>query len=183
MTMKKYLTGILAAGLLLTACEKKVDPVDTFYVTVDYKQTSPKDIAGNVELNPKDSIYLNFTISSPTDMSYIEIQRNGVRVDTFQLQNLPNKKSFSAIKGYMVDSSAGDYVYRVLARNEKAIFMGDGGKELKVTVRPDFNFWSYRLLQVPDSVSKTNNCYYSSVDGKLYSYTLHLCIKCTTKST
>jgi hypothetical protein len=171
MTMKKYLTGILAAGLLLTACEKKVDPVDTFYVTVDYKQTSPKDIAGNVELNPKDSIYLNFTISSPTDMSYIEIQRNGVRVDTFQLQNLPNKKSFSAIKGYMVDSSAGDYVYRVLARNEKAIFMGDGGKELKVTVRPDFNFWSYRLLQVPDSVSKTNNCYYSSVDGKLYSYT------------
>lgn len=169
--MKKYLTGIIAGCMLLTACEKKVNPIDTYNITVDYKQTSAKDVTGNVELNPKDSIYLNFTISSPNDMSYIEIQKNGVKIDTFQLVNAANKKTFSTVKGYRVDSASGDYVYRVLARNERAIFMGDGGKQIKVTVKPDFNFWSYRILQVPDSVNKTNTCYYSSADGKIYNYT------------
>ncbi len=168
--MKKYFTGIFATCLLLTACEKKTDPIDTFYVTVDYKQVSPKDVSGNVELNPKDSMYLNFTISSPDDMSYIEIQKNGVRIDTFQLINTANKKSFSGIKGYRVDSVAGEYTYRVLARNARAIYMGDGGKQIKVTVKPDFDFWSYRILAVPDSVNKTNKCYFSSVTGKTFSY-------------
>lgn len=171
MTMKKYLTGIIAACLCITACEKKVNPIDTFYVTVDYKQSSPKDIIGDIELNPKDSIYLNFTISSPNDMSYIEIQKNGARIDTFQLVNAANKKTFSTVKGYKIDSIPGVYTYRVVARNERAIFMGDGGKEIKVTVKPDFDFWSYRILQVPDSTAKTNKTYYSSRDGKTYSYT------------
>jgi len=155
---------------LLWACQKKVSPIDSFSVTVEYKQTSPKDLVANVELNPKDSIYLNFTISSPTDMTFIEIQRNGVRIDTFRLNNGRDTKTFSAIKGYMVDSAAGEYAYRVLARDEKGVFMGDGGKQLKVTVKPDFDFWSYRILQVPDTVAKTNKCYYSTKDGKTYSY-------------
>lgn len=168
--MKKYLTGIFAAGLLFTACEKKVNPVDTYYVTVEYKKNSAKDLTGNVELNPKDSIYLNFTVTSPNDMAYIEIQRNGTRIDTFQLNTAEKKRSFSAVKGYMVDSAAGDYTYRIMARDARGVFMGDGGKQLKVTVKPDFYFWSYRILQVPDSVAQTNKCYYSTRDGKLYSY-------------
>ncbi|TWI85143.1 hypothetical protein IQ13_0300 [Lacibacter cauensis] len=168
--MKKYLTGIFAAGLLLSACEKKVNPVDTYYVTVEYKQNTAKDLTGNVELNPKDSIYLNFTISSPNDMAYIEIQRNGSRIDTFQLNTADKKRSFSTIKGYRADSAAGVYTYRVLARDARGVFMGDGGKQLKVTVKPDFDFWSYRILQVPDSLTQTNKCYYSTKDGKVYSY-------------
>ena len=59
----------------------------------------------------------------------------------------------------------------LLARNEKAVFMGDGGKEFTVTVKSDFNFWSYRILQVPDTTNKTNKCYYSTTDGEIYSYT------------
>ena len=62
----------------------------------------------------------------------------------------------------MADSAAGDYTYSVLARDERAIFMGDGGKEFTVTVTPDFNFWSYRILQVPDTTNKINKCYYST---------------------
>jgi hypothetical protein len=170
MTMKKYIIGIFASGLLLTACEKKVDPIDTYFVTVEYKQSSPKHVTGDVEVNPKDSIYFNFTITSPSDMAYVEIQKNGNRIDTFRLNNAVDKKTFSLIKGYRADSVAGDYTYRILARNDKAVFMGDGGKQIKVTVKPDFNFWSYRILQVPDTVNKTNKCYYSTVDGKVYSY-------------
>ena len=156
-------------GLFLSACEKKVEPVDSFDVTVEFRNSGGKFVTGDVTLNPKDSIYFDFTISSPKDMSYIEIQKNGVRIDTFRL-NSTNNRSFSLVKGYRVDSAAGDYSYRVLARDARAIFMGDGGKMFTVTVTPDFKFWSYRILQVPDTVNKTNKTYYSSSDGKTYSY-------------
>lgn len=169
--MKKYITGLLAATIFLVACEEKVAPVDTFDVTVDYKATGSKYLTGDITLNPNDSIYFDFTINSLEDMSFVEIQKNGVRIDTFRLTNFANKKTFSLVKGYKVDSVAGDYTYRILARDSRAIFLGDGGKSIKVTVRPDFDFWSYRILQVPDTVNKTNKSYYSTIDGNIYSYT------------
>ena len=169
--MKKIILGSLVLGLFLSACEKKVEDVGSFDVTVEYRSSGAKFVVGDVTLNPKDSIYFDFTISSPNeDMSYIEIQKNGVRIDTFRL-NSTNNRSFSLIKGYRVDSAAGDYSYRVLARDARAVFMGDGGKMFTVTITPDFYFWSYRILQVPDSVDKTNKTYYSSTEGKTYSYT------------
>lgn len=169
--MKRYITGLIAITIGLTACEKKVDPVDNFSVTVEFRNSSAKALTSDVTLNPKDSIYLDFTITSPDqDMTYVEIQKNGVRIDTFQLANQPNKRSFSKIKGYMVDSAAGDYTYRVLARNSRAIFLGDGGKAIKVTINPDFMIWSQRILAVPDTIAKTNKTYMSLSEGTTYSY-------------
>jgi hypothetical protein len=165
--MKKYIIGLLAVLILFSACRKRVDPVDTFNVSVEYR-AGGKNLTGDITANPKDSIYLDFTITSPTDMSYVEIQRNGTRLDTFRLN--ADKRSFTLRKGYMLDSSAGDYRYRVLARDKRAVFMGDGGKEFTVTVKPDFDFWSYRILAVPDTAAKTNKTYYSTKDGKTYSY-------------
>lgn len=171
LNMKKYSFILLAAVFAFAGCEKKVDPIDNYFVTVEYKGSGSKFLTGDVTLNPKDSIYLDFTITSQTDMAYVEIQRNGVRVDTFRLNNQPNKKIFSKVIGYMADSSAGDYTYRVLGRDDRATFLGDGGKEFTVTIKPDFDFWSYRIMKVPDTTDKTNPCYYSVTDGKTYSYT------------
>ncbi len=168
--MKKYIIGVMIAAGALAACEKKVDPIDTFNVTVDYRSGGAKYITSDVTVNPKDSIYFDFTINSQDPMSYVEIQKNGTRIDTFRL-NTSNNRSFSKVKGYRADSASGEYTYRVLARNEKATFMGDGGKMFKVTVTPDFNFWSYRILQVPDTVLRNNKCYYSTIDGRVHTYT------------
>lgn len=168
--MKKYILGIAVLAAVISSCEKKIDPVDTFFVTVDYRSGGAKYVTSDVTVNPKDSIYFDFTINSPNPMSYVEIQKNGVRVDTFRL-NTSNNKSFSKIVGYRADSAAGDYTYRVVARDARAVFMGDGNKLFTVTVTPDFNFWSYRIMQVPDTLLKVNKCYFSSVDGKAYSYT------------
>lgn len=169
--MKRYITGLIAVTIGLAACEKTVAPVDDFAVTVEFRNSVSKALTSDITLNPKDSIYLDFTITSADqDMSYVEIQKNGIRIDTFQLAGQANKRSFSKVKGYMADSAAGDYTYRVLARNSRAVFIGDGEKAIKVTINPDFNFWSYRILQVPDTVAKTNKTYYSTLDGKTYSY-------------
>src|SRR5688572_13548783 len=170
MNMKKYISGLALITILFAACEKKVDPIDTYHVTVDYKNSGSKFVTGDMELNPKDSIFFDFTVTSQEPMEYVEIQKNGARVDTFRIPAGASKNSFSLVKGYRSDSAAGDYVYRVVARGPQAVFLGDGGKQIKITIKPDFYFWSYRILQVPDTTEKKNKCYYSTIDGKTYSY-------------
>lgn len=168
--MKKYITGLFIVVIMVAACEKKVDSIDTYSVTVDFRASGPKVITGDVELNPKDSIYFDFTITANEDMAYVEIQKNGVRIDTFNLPS-SNRRSFSHVKGYMADSAAGDYNYRIVGRTSLARFLGDGGKNIKVTIKPDFLFWSYRVLKVPDTTTKVNKCYYAATTGNIYSYT------------
>jgi len=168
--MKRYILGFLAAAACFTACEKKVDPIDTYSVKVDFKNSGGKFLTGDQQLNPKDSIYFDFTVTSAEDMEYVEIQKNGSRVDTFRIPAGADKRSFSKVKGYMADSAAGEYKYRVVGRGKQARFLGDGDKQIKITIKPDFDFWSYRILQVPDTVNKTNKAYYSLKEGKVYNY-------------
>ncbi|MBK8089791.1 MAG: hypothetical protein IPK31_18745 [Chitinophagaceae bacterium] len=165
----KYISAAVLILLFVAACEKKREPIDAYKVTVEYKNSNPFSVTADKEVNPKDSIFFDFTVTSQEPMTYVEIQKNGVRIDTFNVSG--SKNTFSASKGYRADSIPGNFSYRILARNKSAVFLGDGNKLFTVTVKPDFYFWSYRILAVPDTVNKTNKCYYSTSDGKIYSYT------------
>jgi hypothetical protein len=167
--MIKYIYGFAFAAIVVASCEKKVDPIDTYSVNVEYRNSGGKFVTGDAELNPKDSIYFDFTVTSAEDMEYVEIQKNGARVDTFRIPAGADKRSFSKVKGYRVDSAAGKYTYRVVGRGQQARFLGDGGKEITITVKPDFDMWSFRILYVPDT-AKTNKTYYSATEGKTYTY-------------
>lgn len=160
------LSGMIA--MLTVGCEKKIEPIDAYKVTVDYASINAFSVVASKAVNPKDSIQFDFTVTSVEPMTYIEIQKNGVRIDTFRVTD--GKTSFSGSKGYRIDSIPGDYTYRVLARNAQATFLGDGDKQFVLTVNPDFDFWSARMILVPDTTAKTNKCYYSTIDGEMYSY-------------
>ena len=68
--MKKYITGMLALSIVLTACEKKVDPIDTFDVTVEYRAGTAKYVTGDITVNPKDSIFFDWIHSDlPTPLT------------------------------------------------------------------------------------------------------------------
>jgi hypothetical protein len=171
--MKKYiniLSVAVTAIFCFSACQKKVETIDTYHVTIEFRNSGAKYLTGDVTLNPKDSIYFDFTITSQEDMDYVEIQRNGTRIDTFRLP-ASNKRSFTTIKGYMADSAAGEYTYRIMGRTANARYLGDGGKIIKVTITPDFHFWSFRTLMVPDTTAKVNKCYYATTTGNIYNYT------------
>lgn len=163
--------SLLTLIIMSTACEKKVAPIDSYGVTVEYKSSGAKYATGDMTINPKDSIFFDFTITSASaDIAVVEIQKNSAKIDTFKMAG-SGVRTFSGLKKYMADSAAGDYSYRILARDAKGQFLGDGDKLIKVTIAPDFVFHSYRFLYVPDSTAKTNKCYFSTVDGKTYSYT------------
>ncbi len=169
--LKHTIFAIATTTVFFMGCEKKVAPIDSFGVSVNFKAGSAKNLTGDVSINPKDSIILDFTITSTVEeMAVIEIQKNGAKIDTFNVSG-PDKRTFSGVKRYESDSVAGDYSYRVFARNKKGIYIGDGNKSIKVTINPDFNYWSYKTLAVPDSVSKSNKSFFASKTGDVLSYT------------
>ena len=167
---KHTIFTLATAALFTLGCEKKVAPIDNFGVSVNFNAGNPKNLTGSIAINPKDSIILDFTIASSTEeMAVIEIQKNGARIDTFNVSGA-NKMTFSGIKRYMSDSIAGDYTYRVFARNRRGVFIGDGNKSIKVTINPDFHFWSFKTMAVPDSVAKTNKSFFVSTTGDVLSF-------------
>ena len=167
---KHTIFTLATAALFTLGCEKKVAPIDSFGVSVNFNTGNAKNLTGDIAINPKDSIILDFTVSSSAeDMAVIEIQKNGAKIDTFNVSGT-NKRSFSGIKRYQSDSIAGDYTYRVFARNKKGVFIGDGGKSIKVTINPDFIYWSYKTLAVPDSVAKSNKSFFVSTSGDVLSF-------------
>ncbi len=169
-SFKHILSALAATAVIVIGCEKTVAPIDSYGVTVDFKGGNSKNLVGDVALKPKDSIILDFSVaSSSEDMAVIEIQKNGAKIDTFKVSGA-DKRNFSGVKRYQSDSIAGDYTYRVFARNKKGVFIGDGGKSIKVTINPDFIYWSYKTLAVPDSVAKSNKSFFASASGDVLSY-------------
>ncbi len=172
--MKRTINSLLslfAAAAILAGCEKKIDPIDNFGVEVTYKATDPKAATGDITLNPKDSFVLDFDLtSSREDIAVIEIQKNGAKIDTFKMSGT-GVRSFSGQKRYQIDSVTGDYSFRVLARNSRGVFIGDGNKLIRVSVKSDYNFWSYRFLYVPDSAAKVSKSYFATSTGESFSYT------------
>lgn len=167
----KALFSILTATAILSGCVKKIDPIDSYGVTVNFNSNDPKAVIGDKELNPKDSFVLDFSLTSAKeDIAVIEIQRNGARLDTFSLANRTDRRSFSGQKRYRIDSAAGDYSYRVLARNSRGVFLGDGGKLIRLSVKSDFYYWTYRFMSVPNPATKASESFFSTSEGKTYSF-------------
>lgn len=169
--MKRYLTGSLLFALFLSACQKKVDPIDGSNATVTLKNEGAKFVTDNITVNPKDSLYFSFTITSDKTMKYVSIQKNPVNQTAFVVRdtlNATNANSYTTVKRLMADSAAGRYVYRIVAHDGVGTYIGH--KDIVVTVTPDFNYYPDRTLYAPDSTAKTNKCFFSTKGGAVYSF-------------
>jgi hypothetical protein len=169
--MKKILSGAVIAMVVLSACQKKVDAVDGSNATVTLTNAGANYVTENITVNPKDSIFFSFNISSGKDMKYVSIQKNPTNQISFLVRDTltsANKNSYTAVKKFAADSINGDWVYRISAHDQGGNYIGH--KDVIVSVKSDFTFWSYRFLQVPDSTAKTNKCYFATSNGKSYSY-------------
>ena len=169
--MKKFISGAIVTLVLLSACEKKVTPLDGSYATIVLDNAGAKYVTENITVNPKDSIFFSFTITSGKNMKYVSIQKNPVNQVAFLVRDTltdANKNSYTAVKKFAADSANGDWVYRIVAHDLVGNYIGH--KDIIVTVKPDFNFFTYRFLSVPDTTDKVNTCYMAATTGTVYSY-------------
>lgn len=170
--MKKYIAGYALMIVIFSACVKKVDPVDGNNATVTLVNGGTNYVTADVEVNPKDSIFFSFTITSNTDMGFVSIQKNPVNNTAFILRDTlgtANKNSYTAEKRLRADSINGSVIYRIVAHTRAGVYIGH--KDIIVTTKPDFDYFVSRTLMVPDSTAKVNTCYMASKTGTTYSYT------------
>jgi hypothetical protein len=174
--MKKNIIILCASVMLvsmLTSCVKKIDALmDTSNTaTVTFVKSGPKFLTEDATVNPKDSIQFNFTITSPSNMKYISIVKNGitsnVTLDTIKPNG--NHHYFTAIKKLVADSIPGSYYFKVVARDTLGIYLGSSDP-IVVTVTPDFYYYTNKRLYVPDTTAKTNKTYYNLTSQTAFSY-------------
>ena len=168
--MKKILSAITLLTLAMMACEKKVEPVDGNYATVVLYNEGAKFVTGDLTINPGDSLLFSYTISSDRPMKYVGIQKNPVNQSAFLLRDTlaTAQTSFSAARRLKADTANGSYLYRIVAHDIAGSYIGS--KDIKVTVTPDFYFYSYRFLQVPDTAGQTNTSFMAASTGSVYSF-------------
>jgi hypothetical protein len=162
---------VLTSFLALTSCLKKIDIPNSNTIDVTLNNAGPNFITTDVTVNPKDSIFLSYSISSPGDMKYVGIQKNPTDAKTFMIKDTltdASKNSYSAIKKFAADSAAGVTKYRITALDAGGVYLGS--KDITVTVTSDFNYYTVRTLFVPDTTAKTNQTYFSSSTGQTFSY-------------
>jgi hypothetical protein len=168
--MKKILSAISFLALVLLACEKKVEPVDGNYASVTLFNEGAKFVTGDLTINPGDSLMFSFTISSPRLMKYVGIQKNPVNQTAFVLRDTLTtaQTSYSVSKRLKADTANGSYLYRIVAHDAAGSYIGS--KDIKVTVTPDFYYYTYRFLQVPDTAGQTNTAFMASSTGTVLSF-------------
>ncbi|WP_295119484.1 hypothetical protein [uncultured Chitinophaga sp.] len=168
--MKKYLTGAAFIILMFSACEKETDPVDGNYATVTLG-SGEGFVTGDVSVNPGDSIFFNFTITTERPMKFVGIQKNPVNQVGFVVRDTlkTTTSSYSVTKRLKADTANGSFLYRIVAHDTAGVYIG--AKDIVITINPDFEYYTYRFLQVPDTTAKTNTCYMSATSGQVFSYT------------
>lgn len=170
--MNKILIGSLLGLLCFTSCVKTVDPVDTNNASVELTSAGAKYVTGDITVNPKDSLIFSFTITSNKPMKYVSIQKNPVNQTAFVVRDTlsrANSNSYTATKRIIADSANGSYLYRIQALDSSGNYIGH--RDINVFVSPDFNYYTYRFMYVPDTTAKTNTAFMAATTGAVYSYT------------
>jgi hypothetical protein len=167
--MNKLIIYILSLTIVLGACKKKVDPIDGSNATITLINAGANYVTENVTINPGDSVFFKYNVSSNTPMRFVSVQKNPVNQTAFlKRDTLALITSHSGEMRFKGDTANGNFIYRVVAHDVNGVYIGH--KDVIVTTVADFTYYTFRVLRVPDTLAKTNACYMDAFGGNVYSY-------------
>jgi hypothetical protein len=116
--MKKNIILVCVSAMLismLTSCLKNVAIPNSNTTTITFASSGPKFVTTDLTVNPKDSIQFNYTVTCPTPMKFVTLEKNGTIVAKDTMKTASQLLHFSAIKKLIADSAAGPFIYKVAA--------------------------------------------------------------------
>lgn len=165
---------------MITSCKKESENIfNMFDVTLELHSDDPKNASEYMSLNPNDSVYIDFTINSPTkDMYAIMIHRiRDRRTDkAFIITDDSKRRSFSGVVPMVADQGVGESSYRIWAVDKEGTYLGDGNKVITINVISDMRHLPNRFIYLPDSTSRDSigyqdrDTYFSLSKGTVYNY-------------
>lgn len=167
-----YAICTLVTIVFFTSCKKETTNIfNMFDVKVTYHSNSPYAVTESKVVNPGDSVYLEYTIESPTKEMYaVCIFETSAAIPTKIILNDSQRKSYSGIVKLKMSTRVGKNSYRIWAIDKAGVYLGDGYKTITLDVTSDYNYWAGRELTMPDTIGKVNNCYYAIASGEVFNY-------------
>jgi hypothetical protein len=171
--IKRFGTTILLL-FILAGCKKESDNIfNMFDVQLTLHTTHPFSTGEFKEVNDGDSVYIDFTITSPTkDMYQVAVLKVGSTTPMlrFPITNESQRRSYSGIVKLLANENAGLNSYRIWAYDKDGVYLGDGYKKITINVKPNFTYLPNRNIFYPDTANKSTNNYFSLKKGTTYNY-------------
>jgi hypothetical protein len=158
---------------ILAGCKKESQNIfNMFDVQVELHTKHPFSVGEYKEVNDGDSIYIDFTVTSPTkDLYQVGIFKVG---STSPFLRFPvseaERRSFSGVAKLVANENVGLTTYRIWALDKEGVYIGDGYKKITINVKPNFTYLPNRNIYYPDSVNKSTNNYFSLIKGTSFNY-------------
>lgn len=173
--IKIKIIGILAiSSLMFYGCKKEGENIFNMFddVTVTFSAKSPYAVTDYKEVNPGDSVYIEYTISSAKKGMYaVNVFEAGSAIPFIKIPlTEAQRRSYSNVVKLKMNSKVGRTSYRVWALDSAGVYLGDGYKNITIDVKSDYDYWSSRNIYAPDTLGKSSQSYLSVVSGKTFSY-------------
>ncbi len=160
--------------LLLAGCKKESDNIfNMFDVKLTLHDSHPFSVGEYKEVNDGDSIYIDYTIESPSkDMYQIAVLKVGSTTPMIRIpiNDDSQRRSYSGLIKLLANENAGLTSYRIWAVDKEGVYLGDGYKKITINVLPNFTHLPNRQIFYPDSVNRTTSNYFSLKSGTNYNY-------------
>ena len=186
---------LLILAVATSSCKKTAPNIfNMFDVTLDLHKNSPFSLSENQTLNEGDSIYFDFTITSPTkDMYQVALFQLGSALPNLRITLDPSQaRSYTGIiKGIVGANGAitsalipganggsignfkdGANTFRIWAYDKQGIYLGDGYKTITINVNNKINHIVNRKIYFPDVDSANGSAYsyLSLTTGETFNY-------------
>ncbi|OCX53045.1 hypothetical protein BEL04_01650 [Mucilaginibacter sp. PPCGB 2223] len=156
--------------ILATSCVKVIDKFNSNNLTVTFNNQGSLFLTGDKTVNPKDSIKFSYSVVCTQPMSYLTLTKNDTEISRDSVKTGDRMSASGFLKKLVADTIPGQYVYKVVARDNTGIYLG-ASNPIIVTVTADFNYYTNQRLYVPDTTAMTNKCYYNVASQTAYSFT------------
>lgn len=174
MKLIKRHTGIAIAMLFVfSSCKKETTNIFNMFddVKVTYHSVSPYAVTDYKEVNPGDSVYLEYTIeSAKKDMYAVAIFETSAAIPSKIILTDAQRRSYSGVVKLKMNTRVGKISYRIWALDKSGVYLGDGYKTITLEVKSDYDYWAGRELKIPDTLEKVNKCYFALSSGELFNY-------------
>lgn len=171
--INKYAGFAIVMTVIFASCKKETTNIFNMFddVKVTYHANSPYAVTDFKEVNPGDSVYLEYTIESAgKDMYAVAIFETSAAIPSKIFLNDSQRRSYSGVVKLKMDTRVGKVSYRIWALDKGGVYLGDGYKTITLDVKSDYNYWAGREFEIPDTLEKVNNCYYALSTGELFNY-------------
>jgi len=184
----KFIGTALVLLFIMAACKKESQNIfNMFDVKLELLTPHPFSSGEYKEINDGDTVFLDYTITSPTkDMYQVAIAKasgglgfHNILLAESERRSYTGRDTLVATATANTDRSkpltyrienAGMNSYRIWAYDKEGVFIGDGYKRVSIYVKPNFTHIANRNIFYPDSLNKSTNNYFSLTKGETFNY-------------